>query len=227
MPIGILREVRNIGPNLTYTPKEGCGARTITLSRAGADNALGQSQMRPLVMCDTDFWPDATYPEIIEAIAESVARDWTTPQQAGTKKTGSQGIKPTVWSDLRGRKYRNTEMIGMMLTKLTYGTATGAGAPPTDCIVSAAPNVLYNSTTKKYLDHTAGDNPGTQIHAEMSMGAQLKALIEALKGCRGFLATKLKIDADLFIEKGSMCDGCRGTWTTLIGPYPGSEFRSI
>ena len=218
MPIGILGAQRNIPNNLSYTPKDGCGARTFALSRAGT--ALNQSKVKPLILCDTDFWPDANYPEIIEAIAESISRDWTSPQQAGTKLTGSQGIAAEAWTALRGRKYRNTEMIGIMLAKLAHGTAT-------DYVVSAAPNILYKSSNKTYLDHTAGDNPGTQIHSEMSMGAQLAALITALKGCRGFVATGLSIDADLFIEKGSMCDGCLGTWTRLIQPFAGSQYRSV
>ena len=225
MPIGILGQDRNIGPNLNYTPAEGCTARSITLSRAGADDALGQSKVKPLLMVDPDFWADATYPQIIQAIADSVSRDWTTSsRQTGTKKTGSVGIKRQVWRDLRGQKYAATEMIGAMLAKLLWRRNKTVHA---DYVVSAAPNMVFNTRTQRYLDHTAGDNPGGQVHSEITMGAQLKALVDALRGCYGFTAGTLTIDADLFIEKGSMCDACRGTWNTLIQGYAGSAYRSV
>lgn len=223
MPIGILGERRNVGPQISYVPVKGGATRTYTLFRA--TTVLGQSKVKPLVMCDTDFWANAAYAQIIQAIADSVSRDWTTPQQAGTRKSGA-GINVDDWDTLRGKKYQNTEMLGAMVAKLTYGTDAGQVHAPTDYVVSAAPNMLYSSKKGAYLDHTKGDNAGGQIHAEMSMGAQLCALVDALKGTRGFLASKLKIDADLFIEKTSMCDGCLGTWNKIIEAYPGSQYRS-
>jgi len=226
MAIGILGEVRNIQNVLSYIPKEDCGARSFTLVRS--NKVLGQSKVKPLLMCDLNFWAQDIYELMVQSIANAVTRDWTSPQQAGTKVKGGQGINSDDWTTYRGDDYKNTVMIGMMIAKLTYGVAVGKTNAPTDYLVSAAPNVLYNSKKKSYLDHIPkGDNDGTQIHSEMSMAAQLKALFVALGNSRNFVVTDLKCDADIFIEKGSMCDGCLGTWTQLAKSYPGVIYRSV
>jgi hypothetical protein len=190
---------------------------------------MGSSKVKPIVMRDTGFWT-GDYSAIISAVAATGSRNWTTPQTGGDKVTsGVLGITSEDWTDIRGPKYRNTEMIGAMVAKLSYGEAT-------DYIVSAAPNLLYASNTSEYKDHTAGDNKGTQIHSEMIMGEQLTALVKAMQATPetplgagrarpGLSHGTLTIDADMFIEKGSMCDACRGTWNKLIQAYAGSTYR--
>lgn len=223
MPIGILREVRNIRTTLSYVPKEGCTARSYNLVRS--DTALGQSKAKPLLMCDLDFWAQDVFEQMVQTVANAVTRDWTTPQNAGNRRQGGQGITSQVWDGYRGNKYRNTVMIGIMLAKLQYGIAQGNTLPPIDFVLSAGPNILFKDG---YKDHPVqGDNKGTQIHFEMSMAAQLGALIEALRGTPRFNVGQLTGDVDLFIEKGSMCDGCIGTWDTFKGKYAGFTYRSI
>jgi hypothetical protein len=222
MPIGILGEGRNF-TTLNYTPKEGCTARTINLVRS--DTALGQSKAKPLLLCDLGYWGQDTYELMVATVASALTRDWTSPYVAGNKRKGGQGITGKTWGDYRGDDYKDTVMIGIMLAKLTYGDAVGTTRPPTDYIVSAAPNVLFKSGYKNHP--VRGDNDGTQIHFETSMAAQVKALILGLGNTRGFLASKLKCDTDLFIEKGSMCDACLGTWDKLKESYAGVEYRSI
>jgi len=226
MPIGILRATRNLPDQISYIPKAGCSARQITIVRS--TTVLGESNVKPIVMRDPDLWND--YSSVIAAVVSAKSRDWTSPQTAGTRVTnGALKISNESWSDIRGRKYQNTEMVGAMVAKLSYADAT-------DYVVTAAPNMLFASNTSSYKDHTAGDNKGTQIHAEMTMGAQLMALVTAMRDAPetaqgaarprpGLSAGALLIDADMFIEKGSMCDGCLGTWNRLIRDYPASTYR--
>lgn len=64
----------------------------------------------------------------------------------------------------------------------------------------------------------------------MIMASQLAALVHAMAAGqetppgaraarRGLTAGGLDIDADVFIEKGSMCPGCAGTWDRLLTEY--------
>lgn len=222
MPIGILRKFQ-IADTLSYTPKDSCTARTCNLVRA--DTALGQSKVKPLLMCDLGYWAEDVYKLMVQTIANAVTRDWTSPQVAGTKRTGGQGITTKTWEGYRGDDYQDTVMIGIMMAKLTYGLPAANQLPPTDFVVSAAPNMLFKGGYKNHP--VRGDNDGTQIHFETCMAGQLRALFQALKGARGFTISELKCDTDLYIEKGSMCDACLGTWNGLKKDFAGVEYRSI
>ncbi len=214
MRIGILKATRTLPDLISYIPKAGCGKRQFKLFRSGTK--MGASKVKPLVMCDPDFWTEQDYPEIIEAIVAAASRDWKAAQTAGDK-SNSKGVAKAKWTAIRGKAYESVEMIGAMLVRMSYDDAK-------DYVVSAAPNLLYNTGAKTYAVHpNKGDNQGTQIHSEMIMGEQLLALVAAMKGAtelplgqkvarKGLSAGDLSIDVDLFIEKAAMCGGCEGTW---------------
>jgi hypothetical protein len=160
-------------------------------------------------------------------------RDWTNPADFGAAGTGgATGINSTQWTTIRGVDYRGAEMIGAMMARLVYSED---GASVTDFVVSAAPNILYKGSTGTYSTHNSGPtgNDGTQVHSEMIMAAQLTALLAAVKATQEPLpdsnrtrpalsAGQLNIDVDLFIEKGTMCAGCTGTWDTFFETYAGN-----
>ena len=99
-------------------------------------------------MRGTTFWVDTDYASIIGAIAGAGSRDSTSTHTTGDRTAGgSAGISQPQWNIFRGTKYQNTEMIGAMVAKLTYGKDSNFN---TDYLVSAAPNVLFNTTTQTY-----------------------------------------------------------------------------
>ncbi len=135
------------------------------------------------------------------------------------------------WTTIRGVDYRGAEMIGTVIARLVY---TENCASATGFVVSAAPNILYKSSTAAYSTHNSGPtgNEATQVHSEMIMAAQLTAFLAAVEATQepipnstrtrpAFSGGQLNIDVDLFIEKGTMCAGCRGTWDTFFGTYAG------
>jgi hypothetical protein len=159
-------------------------------------------------------------------------RDWQNENDFGAVAGGgAAGINNTQWGIIRGVDYRNAEMIGAMMARITY---TANGSSVTDFVVSAAPNILYKTSTASYSTHSSGPqgNDGTQVHSEMVMAAQLEALLTAVQATPepipGSTRTRpalsggqLNIDVDLFIEKGTMCAGCTGTWDTFFDTYAG------
>ncbi|HTU20113.1 MAG TPA: hypothetical protein VMG10_18760 [Gemmataceae bacterium] len=215
MRIGILGFYRTLDDLISYVPKAGCGKRQMKVFRS--KTVLDNSKVKPLVMCDTEFWNERGYPQIIEALVAAESRDWTTPQTAGTKTKVSKGVSSAKWKSIRGKAYEDAEMVGAILVRLAYDESS-------DYIVSAAPNLLFNTKSKKYKVHpNTGDNDGTQLHSEVLMGEQLLALIDAMKGASetnpltnksrgGLSAGDLTIDIDIFIEKQEMCGGCKGMW---------------
>jgi hypothetical protein len=217
--IGILGATRTLANLIDYIPKANCQKRQMKVYRS--KTVLDNSKVKPLVMSDTKFWDDSTYPDIIEAIVKTKSRDWTTPQTAGTLTKGSSGIAKATWTALRGKAYESAEMIGAMLACLSYETDTNTFK---DYIISAAPNLLYNTQSKVYRLHpNKGDNDGTQLHSEIIMGEQLLALLAAMEAAqelphgsnvsrKGLSGGKLTIEVDLFIEKAAMCGGCLGMW---------------
>jgi hypothetical protein len=142
---------------------------------------------------------------------------------------GAAGINNTQWTTIRGVDYRGAEMIGAMMARLVY---TENAASVTGYVVSAAPNILYKSSTAAYSAHNSGPagNDGTQVHSEMIMAAQLTALLAAVEATQepipnstrtrpALSGGQLNIDVDLFIEKGTMCRGLQG--------YLGHVFRNL
>lgn len=218
MPIGILRSTYSFDSPITYTPIAGATPRNLTITRS--QTTIG-AKIKPLVLCDTGFFSADSYAGIIDAMSSTGMRNWDDPQTP--KQPAKATITKRQWTDFRGREYANTEMIGSMLVKIVYRSGD---FEPVDFIVSAAPNMLFGKG--KYADHTAGDNKaGGQIHSEIFMCAQLSALLSAMKAARetpvhtqtrraGLSAGPVEIDAQMYIEKGSLCDGCRGTWNQLV-----------
>lgn len=214
MPIGILRSTYTFDGPITYTPVAGATLRNLNISRG--QTTLGD-KIKPLVLCDPGFFSSDSFSAIITAMGNTGMRDWSNPQ------TPKQAAKATItkrqWTEFRGREYANTEMIGSMLVRMVYHWGDFDAV---DFVVSAAPNMLWGKG--KYSDHTKGDNKsGGQVHSEIFMCAQLDALLSAMRAAQenpvntetrrqGLSGGALEIDAQMYIEKGSLCDGCRGTW---------------
>lgn len=253
MPIRILGASREVPAQINYLPKAGCSQRQFVVSRA--DSAFGKTTLRPLILCDTGFWNQTTYPDVIEAIADSGMRVWNSTDDGARKSPGgAAGIAGGTWTELRrvAAGFSGTVMIGLMMAVIRYKGFM-------DIVVTAAPNMLFKSTTRQYLTHTAGDNEGTQIHAEMVMAAQLEAFHSAITTSRqtpvvvnpnSTLETRIAtapqavmvpkpgqtptgggrrtatapveteeamlFDVDMFIEKGTLCEGCAGTWRKIF-----------
>lgn len=219
--IAILGAYRVLPVSIDYTPKAGCPVRSVVVSRS--EHVLGTTKIKPIILRDEGFWPTDKYEEAVAAIAGAGYGAWSTPANAWDRVDGGVGIKKVLWESLKTGTWKDTEMVACMIARIARGDNQA------DYFVSAAPNMLHKPLAVGYASHTKGDNKGTQIHAEMSMAEQLNAVIEKICSIqetptgigsmqrRGPAREALTVEADLFIEKGEMCDGCQGTWSARIG----------
>lgn len=205
MPVTVLGvQIQDKQSTVNYTPQQDAGIRTFRIFES--TNQVGGA-VNPVVMMDEKLrWQQAEFnKDIVNAVDNAGYRDFG---QGGAKKTGQKGINASQWDTLKGTDYKNTEMIGVMLAKLTSGTDV-------TWVVSASPNMLWVSGKQEqdkkgtagkkgkdideedekkpksppgtYEDHLSSatkkgkGNEGGQIHFEQFMAAQLLALLNHIQ----------------------------------------------